>query len=283
MKIKLFLRDIPAMLLGTFIAAAAIYFFLIPSGLTIGSVSGVAMVLNTFLPLSVSTLTFLINLILMTLGLLLLGREFGSKTIFCTLAFSVFLSGLEYLFPNQQSLTGDVLADMLCYIFVVGLAQAMIFNHGGSTGGMDIIAKILNKFLRIEIGKALSAGGLVLAATAIFAFDIKTVILSLLGTYLNGVVVDHFIFGLNPRKRVCILSQKEEEITRFILDSLHSGASIYEPIGAYTGQRQREIITIVDKNEYRLLMDYIARIDPAAFITVYPVNEVLYRPKTGGR
>lgn len=279
MKIKQFIKDIPAMLLGTLIAAVAVYFFLIPSGLAIGSVSGFAIVLNRFIPLSVSTLTFVINLILIALGLVFLGKEFGGKTIFCTLSFSVMLSVFEWALPDQQSLTGETLADMICYIFVVGLAQAIIFNKGGSTGGMDIIAKILNKYLRIDLGKALSIGGMVMAGTAVFAFDLKTVILSLLGTYLNGMVVDHFIFGLNPRKRVCILSQKEEEITRFILDTLHSGASIYEAFGAYTGQKQREIITIVDKNEYRQLMDFIGRCDPAAFITVYPVNEVLYRPK----
>ena len=130
------------------------------------------------------------------------------------------------------------------------------------------------------MGKAISSCGLIAAACSVFAFTPDVVVLSLLGTYLNGIVVDHFIFGLNPRKRVCILSEKEAEITKFILEDLHSGASIYEAIGAYTGQIQREIVVIVDKNEYRHLMDFLHKTDPAAFVTIYPVNEVLYRKKT---
>ena len=133
--------------------------------------------------------------------------------------------------------------------------------------------------MHFDIGKAVSIGGLCLAMTSIFVFEMDIVFISLLTTYLNGIVVDHFIFDLNPRRRVCILSQKEEQITKFILDDLHSGASIYQPIGAYSGQTQREIITIVDKTEYRKLMDYIKKTDPVAFITVYPVHEVFYRAK----
>ena len=279
MKIKDLLKDAVLIVFGSFLAAGSVYFFLLPSGLSIGSVAGVSIILEKFLPLSVSTISLLLNIILLTLGVLLVGREFGTKTIIATLLYSVFFSLMETLLPPLDSVTGQPFVDLICYIFVLGFSQAMLFGCGSSTGGLDIVAKILNKFTHVELGKAISGCGLAAAASSVFAFTPDVVVLSLLGTYLNGIVVDHFIFGLNPRKRVCILSEKEADITRFILEDLHSGAYIYEAIGAYTGQVQREIVVIVDKNEYRQLMDFLHKTDPAAFVTIYPVNEVLYRKK----
>ncbi|MBP3704346.1 MAG: YitT family protein, partial [Clostridia bacterium] len=232
MKTKKLIKHGVSILLGSAIAACAVYFFLIPSDLAVGSVTGISIVLNTFIPLSVSTLTFILNVILLILGALLIGAEFSGKTVITTLLYSGMLSALEFFLPNQPSLTNSALVDMLCYIFILGFGQAILFSCDASTGGIDIIAKILNKFLRIDIGKAVSVGGLCLALGGIFAFDAEIVVISLLGTYLNGIVVDHFIFDLNPRRRVCILSQKEDQICKFILNDLHSGASIYQAIGA---------------------------------------------------
>lgn len=279
MKPQKLLKDGLSMVVGAALATCAVFFFLMPSSLAVGSVTGVAIILNTFIPLSISTITFILNVILLILGALLIGAEFSGKTVITTLMYSGMLSVCEYFMPNLESLTGDPLVDALCYIFVLGLAQAVLFSSGASTGGIDIIAKILSKYMHFDIGKAVSIGGLALAMTSVFAFELDIVVISLLTTYLNGIVVDHFIFDLNPRRRVCILSQKEDLICRFILDDLHSGASIYQPIGAYTGQVQREIITIVDKIEYRRLMDFVHKTDPNAFITVYPVHEVFYRSK----
>lgn len=279
MQPKKLLKDSLSMVVGAALATCAVFFFLMPSSLAVGSVTGISIVLNTFIPLSISTITFILNVILLILGALLIGAEFSGKTVITTLLYSGFLSVLEHFMPNLESLTGDPLVDALCYIFILGLAQAVLFSSGASTGGIDIIAKILSKYLHFDIGKAVSIGGLCLALLSVFAFELDIVVLSLLTTYLNGLVVDHFIFDLHPRRRVCILSQKEDIICRFILDDLHSGASIYQAIGAYSGQAQREIITIVDKNEYRRLMDFVHKTDPAAFITVYPVHEVFYRSK----
>ena len=279
MQPKKLLKDGFSMVVGAALATCAVFFFLMPSSLAVGSVTGLSIVLNTFIPLSISTITFILNVILLILGALLIGAEFSGKTVITTLLYSGFLSVLEHFMPNLESLTGDPLIDALCYIFILGLAQAVLFSSGASTGGIDIIAKILSKYLHFDIGKAVSVGGLCLALLSVFAFELDIVVLSLLTTYLNGLVVDHFIFDLHPRRRVCILSQKEDIICRFILDDLHSGASIYQAIGAYSGQAQREIITIVDKNEYRRLMDFVHKTDPAAFITVYPVHEVFYRSK----
>lgn len=259
--------------------AAVIHFFMLPSSLSIGSIPGLAMVLGHFIPLSVSTITLIMNGILLAAGIILVGSEFGTKTIYSVILFTLALTGLEYLFPSPKSLTGDAFIDMLCYVFLMGLCQAFLFYRSASLGGLDIVAKILNKLMLMDVGKAVSAAGLTVAVSSFLVTDTKTAILSVLGTYLNGIVVDHFIFGINPKKRVCIISQKEPEILDYILNTLCSGASICETIGAYSNTTFREIITIVDKQEYRRLMSYLAKTDPDAFVTIYSVHEVHYRPK----
>ena len=169
--------------------------------------------------------------------------------------------------------------DVLCYILVVGLAMAILFSRNASSGGLDIVAKIMNKFLRIDIGRAVSISGIAVALTSALCYDTKTVVLSVLGTYFGGMIVDHFIFGLNIKRRVCVISPKLDEIVDFILHELHSGATLNEIIGAYDNTPRKEVITIVDKNEYRKLMDFVRRTDPKAFVTVYSVTEMRYQPK----
>ncbi len=264
---------------GTVIAASAVFFFLIPSHLAVGSISGLAIILANFIPLKISAITMGLNVALLVVGLLLIGRDFGIKTIYTSVLMPVVLAVLEILFPDMQSIMGDGFLDMLLYIFTVSIGLAILFNRNASSGGLDIIAKLLNKYLRMDLGKAMSLAGICTALTAALVYDAKTVLLSILGTYLNGIVLDHFIFGFNIKRRVCILSNKEADIEAFILHTLHSGATIYEPVGAYDHQIRREIITIVDKNEYIQLMNYISKTDPSAFVTVYNVNEVFYRPK----
>ena len=259
--------------------AAVIHFFMIPANLSIGSIPGLALVLGHFIPFSVSTITMVLNGILLVLGILLVGSEFGIKTIYSVILFTLSLSGLELLFPNPVSLTNDVFLDMLCYIFLISICQALLFYRSASMGGLDIVAKILNKLMHMDVGKAVSIAGLFVAVSAFLVTDTKTAIISVLGTYLNGIVVDHFIFDINPKKRVCIISKKEPEILDYILNTLQSGASLVETIGAYTGNSFREIITIVDKQEYRALMSYLEKTDPDAFVTIYSVHEVHYRPK----
>ena len=259
--------------------AAVIHFFMLPANLSIGSVPGLALVLGHFIPLSVSDITMILNGVLLIAGIILVGKEFGIKTIYSVIVFTLSLSDLELLCPNPVSLTDDVFLDMLCYIFLISICQAFLFHRSASMGGLDIVAKILSKLMHMEVGKAISAAGLCVAASAFLVTDTKTAVVSVLGTYLNGIVVDHFIFGINPKKRVCIISDKEPEILDYILNTLQSGASLVETIGAYTGNSFREIITIVDKQEYRQLMGYLEKTDPNAFVTIYSVHEVHYRPK----
>ena len=265
--------------IGVAVAALAIFFFLVPSNVTVGSVSGLGIVLEKLLPFKLSTITFVINAVLLLIGFIFIGRDFGIKTVYTSLLLPVFLGVLENMFPNQQSIMGDQFVDIICYLFAVSVGQTIVFNCNASSGGLDIVGKIINKYFRIELGKAIAMAGMCVAASSVLVSDAKSVVLSILGTYLSGIVLDHFIFGFNIKKRVCFISQKEEEIVEFILKNLHSGATYYEATGAYDMKTRREVITILTKNEYSKLMAFISKVDPDAFVTVYTVNEVIYKPK----
>ncbi|WP_337366591.1 YitT family protein [Clostridium sp.] len=279
MKKSDFMKEFIVITFATLIVSAAVFFFLIPSQVSVGSISGLAMILGNIIPLHISIITFILNGLLLIIGFLLIGKEFGAKTVYTSLLLPLFLRIFDIWFPDFSSINGDPFLDMVCYIFVVSIGLAILFRENASSGGLDIVAKLLNKYFRMDMGKALALPGMCVALSSILFYDKKLVVLSLLGTYLNGLVLDHFIFGLNLKKRVCIISEKEAEIRSFILNRLHSGATIYEGRGAYDGQPKTEIITIVDKNEYALLMSYLLKTDPSAFVTVYTVSEVIYRPK----
>ena len=277
---KLTFRELVIITGGTGIIAAAVFFFMLPSQVSVGSATALAMVLSNFVPLSVSAMTFILNVGLLILGFLLIGPEFGIKTVYCAILLPSMLAVLEWFFPDFQSITRDPLLDVICYILVVGVGLAILFSCNASSGGLDIVAKLMNKFLGMELGKAMSLSGMLVALSSALCYDSKTVVLSLLGTYFGGIVVDNFIFGMNIKRRVCIISSRLPEIVDFILHELHSGATLNEIIGAYDNTPRREVIAIVDKQEYRLLMDFVRRVDPKAFITVYSVSDIRYIPKT---
>ena len=272
-------KEFGVITVGTAIIAAAVFFFMLPSHVTVGSASALALVISNFVPLPVSAITFILNVVLLIIGFLLIGPEFGGKTVYASVLMPAVMRIYEVAFPNFQSITQDPLLDVVCYILVVGVGLALLFSCNASSGGLDIVAKLMNKFLGMDVGKALSLSGMLVALSSALCYDTKTVVLSVLGTYFGGIIVDYFIFGLNIKRRVCIISPKFDEILSFILHDLHSGATIYEGTGAYNNQVRREIITIVDKQEYRRLMDYVKSIDPNAFITVYSVQEISYIPK----
>lgn len=261
------------------IIAAAVYFFLVPSHASVSSISGLGIILTNFIPLPLSVITMVLNVVLLIIGFITCGREFGTKTVYTSILLPVFIGIFERIFPNIGSLTKTQELDVLCYVLVVSVGLSILFNMNASSGGLDIVAKIMNKYLHIELGKAMSLAGMCVALSAALVYDKKTVVLSVLGTYFNGIVVDHFIFGQNLKRRVCIITKYEEELRNFILHELHSGATIYDAIGAYNLDKRHEIITIVDKNEYQKLMDYINNLDPKAFITVYTVADMRYQQK----
>ena len=262
------------------IIAAAVYFFLVPSHASVSSISGLGIVLSNFVPLPLSAITMILNVVLLIIGFFTCGREFGAKTVYTSILLPAFIGLFERLFPDIGSLTDSQELDVLCYILVVSVGLSILFNRNASSGGLDIVAKIMNKYLHIELGRAMSLSGMCVALSAALVYDKKTVVLSVLGTYFNGLVLDHFIFDQNIKRRVCIITKKEEELRHFILTDLHSGATVYESYGAYNMEKRREIITIVDKGEYQKLMNFMNREDPQAFITVYTVSDMRYQPKT---
>ena len=273
------IKEYALITVGTAIIAAAVYFFMIPGKLTPGSASAVALLLSNVIPLPISVLTLGMNASLLVIGFLLIGPEFGAKTVYTSLLMPLIMRIYEVAVPNMVSINQDPLLDMLCYVLVVSIGLAIVFNCNASSGGLDIVAKIMNKYLRMDMGKAMAASGIAVCVAALLVYDLKTVIISIIGTYFSGIVVDYFIFGMNIKRRVCILSSRHEEVLNFILHELHSGASLYQAMGAYDRAQRTEIVTIVDKQEYARLMDYIHRNDPKAFVTVYSVNEVRYNPK----
>lgn len=273
------LKETAVMTIAVGIIAAAVYFFLIPSQTSISSISALAIIIAHYVPLHVSTVTMILNVVLLLIGFVTCGKEFGAKTVYTSILLPVYLAVFEHVFPDFESLTNSNELDVLCYILVVSIGLSILFNMNASSGGLDIVAKIMNKYLHIELGKAMSISGMCVALSSALIYDKKAVVLSVLGTYFNGIVLDHFIFGQNLKRRVCIITKYEEEVRQFILHELHSGATFYEATGAYNMQKHREIITIVDKSEYQKLMNYIIKKDPEAFVTVYTVSDMRYRPK----
>lgn len=276
---KSILIEINILTIAIAIIAVAVYFFLVPSHTSISSMSGLGIVLSNFVPLPLSAITMILNVVLLIIGFFTCGKEFGLKTVYTSVMLPVFLGIFENIFPNTGSITNSQELDVLCYILVVSVGLSILFNRNASSGGLDIVAKIINKYFHMELGKAMSLSGMCVALSAALVYDKKTVVLSVLGTYFNGIILDHFIFDHNIKRRVCIITKKEEELRQFIVRDLHSGATIYEAIGAYNMEKRNEIITIVDKGEYQKLMKYINQEDPEAFITVYTVSDMRYLPK----
>ena len=263
------------------VIAAAVFFFLMPSECSVSSIAGLAIVLSELTPLSVSALTLILNVVLLIAGALTCGREFGIKTVYTSILLPVYLAIFERVWPDIESLTGSDIIDVIACIFFISIGVAILFHNNASSGGMDIVAKIMNKYLHMDLGRAVSISGVAVGCLAVFIYDKRSLVLSILGSYFSGLLLDHFIFGQEVKRRVCIVSEKHmDELQHFIVNDLHSGATLYEGTGAYTGEKRMEIITIVDKHEYQKLMDFIIRTDPDAFVTVYNVSNMRYRKKT---
>lgn len=270
-----FIKEYSLITVGIFIIAAAVYFFMIPSNVIVGSLSGLVIVLGNFIPLPISVMTFVLNAALLVVGFLVIGKEFGAKTIYTSIMLPVFLFVFEHIAPNNKSFTDDILLDTITYILIVSVGLAMLFNANASSGGLDIVAKVFSKFTHIEIGKAMTITGMCVAISSMFVYDTKVVVLSILGTYANGIVIDNFIGGFNRRKRVCILTDRYEEVLEFIGNTLHRGVTLYTATGGYDKKVQTEIQTILTQNEYGKLLEHMHEEDMKAFVTVSTVNEVI--------
>lgn len=265
--------------LATFMIATAVYLFLIPSGLAIASVSGIAVVLAQLFPLSVSTITFIINIICLILGYFLLGGEFSGKTAYVSVMLPVFIRCYEFLWPDYTYIMEEISLNMLCVLLLVAGGCAILFNNNASSGGLDILYKVMNRYFYIDIGQANSIVGVLIALLSFLTADLKIVVLSIVGSYLTGVFVDYFIFQTDQRRRVSIISDKYDEIQQYVLYELKSGATLYPINGAYTMKDMVELVVCVTKDEYPKLMAYIGKVDPDAFVTIYNVKAAFYKEK----
>lgn len=268
-------REFATITFGVFLVAVAVHFFMVPSKIVIGSISGLSMVLEQLTGIPLSIISLVLNAVLLVVGFIFIGKEFGGKTVYTSLLLPVILRIFEMLFPNSRSVTGNPVYDLVTYILVVALGQAILFHVNASSGGLDVIAKLLHKYCQTDIGTAVMLAGLVTSLSSILVYDLSTLVVSILGTYANGVAVDYFIDGFNKRKRVCIISDEYEDIQDYIIHDLDRGATLYVAQGAYDEKHRTELVTILEKQEYRKLLNYLNTNKKKVFITVSTVNEVL--------
>lgn len=282
-----FWKELIVMTLGMLVAAMAVYYFLVPSKLIIGTISGLSIVLsgiaeNLGIAIKVSTMVVIINAILLVLAYFLVGKEFGIKTVYTALILGPMMDLLDAVYPytkfltepGQVSVMGDIWLDLCCFVLLLSASQAILFRINASTGGLDILAKIVNKYLHFDIGASVSVAGACICCTAFAINPFRMVVVGLIGTWINGLVVDYFTASLNKRKRVCIVSKHSEEIRQFILKNLVRGCSLYEITGGYSDQKMTEIQVLLTQNEFSDLMKFIQDNEFHAFITAGNVSEV---------
>ncbi len=271
---KKFWSELFLMTFGMLIGAIGVHFFLVPSKLIIGSISGLSIVIYTLTDIPVSVMAFIINGGLIVLAYILIGKEFGLKTVYTALILSPWLFLLEKLFPITESVMKDPWFDLLCFVIIISFVQAILFKINASTGGLDILAKIVNKYLHINIGTSVTFAGAAICCTAFAINDLRLVIIGLIGTWINGLVLNHFTAGINTKKKVCIISKESEKIREYVINEIHRGATIYDVQGGYSSENFKEVVTILAKDEFAKLMKFIDDNNIKTFMTSGNVNEV---------
>ncbi|MBO6097076.1 MAG: YitT family protein [Bacteroidales bacterium] len=281
-----FWKEFIIMSVAMLIAAAAVYYFLMPSNLIIGSITGLSMVISGLFGLAgitvkVSVVVTVINAILLVLAWLLIGAEFGAKTVYTALILGPFIEFWEKVYPVSRimepgatSLMGDPWFDLLCFVLILSASQTILFNINASTGGLDILAKIVNKYLHFDIGTSVTVAGALICCTAFFINPFRLVIIGIIGTWINGLALDYFTASLNRRKRVCIISSRYEEIRKYIIEELQRGCSLYNVTGGYNGHQNIEIQSLLTQQEFATLMNYLKKNDIHGFITAGNVSEI---------
>ena len=282
-----FWKELFIMTLGMAIAAAAVYYFMMPGKLVLGSISGLSIVVANVLamvgiPVKVSWIVTVINAVLLIMAWLLIGKEFGAKTVYTAMILGPLLDFWEWVCPYEKliepgltSVMGDPLMDLICFVLVVSISQTILFSINASTGGLDILAKIVNKYLHFDIGVSVTVAGAIICCTAFAINPFRMVVIGLVGTWLNGLALDYFMASVNRRKRICIIAKgHEQEIRSYITDTLQRGCSLYEVIGGYSGEKSLEIQSLLTTDEFSSVMNFIKKHDINAFITAGNVSEV---------
>lgn len=275
MKHKKNIKEYFMVALGTFLVAIGIFYFMAPQKLAAGGVSGFSIVLTSYIPLPISAVTFIINSILLIIGFIFIGKEFGGKTILSVLLLSFYLFLMESFYPISEPVTDQILVNLFCGVIISGAGLSIVFNQNASTGGTDIIAKILNKYFGINMGTGLLIADAFVVSSAVFTFGLSKGLIGALGWFVNGITINYFIDGLTVKKEVVIISDKSEEIKNFIFSEIDRGVTIYKAQGGYTNDQKNIVVTVVAKNEYVILKKEIAIIDKNAFVLVKSIHEVL--------
>lgn len=262
--------------LGAFMVAAGVYFFLVPSNLAVGGVSGLAIVLKAFFPdANIGVLSLMMNGILFIVGFWFIGVGFGGKTIYSSLAISFFLGIMEILHPMQQPFSDDLFLVLVMGVLVSGAGIAIVFNQNASTGGTDIIAKILNKYFKLSIGVGLFIADFFIVLAAGYVFGIEVFMYAFIGLILNGTMIDGMIEGFNTCVEVMIISRESEAIQTYVMDTMERGVTVYQATGGYTKEQKEVLLTVVGKREFVQLRKFIKQIDRSAFITTKKAHEIL--------
>ncbi len=280
-----FWKELIIMTLGMMFGAAAVYYFLMPSKLIIGSISGFSIVLaevfsRAGINISVSTMIFVINAILLVLAWILIGKEFGAKTVYTALILGPLVSLWEKILPYEKlvsegtSVMNDPWLDLICFVLMLSISQAILFRINASTGGLDIIAKIVNKYLHFDIGTSVAVAGAMICLSAFAINPFRMVVIGLIGTWINGLAVDYFTASLNRRKRVCLVTDRYEEVRQFIIKDLQRGCSLYPMKGGYSLDDKTEVVALLTQNEFAELFNFLGRNNINAFITSGNVSEV---------
>lgn len=288
LKTKKFWVELFIMTVGMMIGTCAVYYFLVPSKLIVGSISGLSIVISSIsdaffgIPLPVSTVIFVLNAILLVLAYVLIGKEFGLKTVYTALILGPMMRFLEVYFPYENfiqqnagtpTIMGDLWFDLCCFVLLLSASQAVLFKINASTGGLDILAKIVNKYLHFDIGVSVSVAGAVICCTAFAINPFNMVVIGLLGTWINGLVVDYFTAGLNNQKRVNIVSKDYEAIRKFIVKDLNHKCTLHEVIDGDSNTKSFELRSLLPKDKFVKLMTFINKKEVNALITVDNVSE----------
>ena len=269
--------------LGTLLTAIGSYFFKFPNNFSTGGVTGISVVLAHYFPsLSNGTIVSVINIALMVVGIILLGKEFGFKTFYVTIAFSAMLKAMEYFFPMTEPLTNQPLMELMFGVFLPAWGSAILFNIGSSTGGTDIIAMVVKKFFKCHIGKALLAVDFVIAVMTFAAFGPTTGLFSMLGLVVRSFAVDFFLEEMNTYKSFTIITSKPTEIYEYITSVLHRGATIYNAEGAFEHSNKTIILTAQNKQQGVKLQEKIKQTDPHAFVMITNTSEIIGKGFRGG-
>ena len=270
------IKEYSLITIGSLLIASGLYFFLASAQLAAGGISGLSIVVKELLPvIPIGFIMLVLNVTMFIIGFLIIGKSFGIKTIYCSLGISAFMMLFEHIMPVTEPISHDMLIILIFGMILTSTGQALVFNQGASSGGTDIIAKIIIKFMPMNIGTALQISDFAIICAAIGVFGIEKGLYALLGIIMNGFLVDYFIDGFNVAKLVMIISDKTKEVTDYIINDLDRSATVYAAKGAYSNQDKAVITTVVNRRQFIQLKNHINTIDPRAFVTVQQLHEVM--------